>query len=121
MDVAMAYGFVACENTTEYKMDKWYEEEKNRMKQEENTKKFSKDVGECSKTSADPVKSNKSSSSHEVVKDKATTQEETKPNEQLTIEMASQRNSKIRRSLNLLQLDDIPEADEEHLATNNAM
>lgn len=120
MAVAMAYGFVACENTVKYKMEKWYEEEKARMEQEINAKQFLEDVGECSKTLTDPVKSNKSQNlSHEVVKSKATHQE-TKldaHDQQLQIGMPSRRNSKMRRSFKSSQLDDIPEAGEEHLET----
>lgn len=54
MAVAKAYGFVAYENTAEYKMKKWYEAEK---AQKTNTKESPKndDGGECSRTVPHPV------------------------------------------------------------------
>ena len=98
MAIAMAYGFVAYENTVEYKMEKWYEAEK---AQKPNTKQSPKEgIGEQSNT--DPKK--------ETVDKKA--------HQESTTDVQEQRRSSRLRCLKSQQLDDIPEASEDHLELN---
>lgn len=91
MAVAMAHGFVAYENTVEYKMEKWYKAEKS---QKANTQ----DAGE------DPMRNEAADkASHEG-----------------TFEEHDQHQTKLRRNSKSLtsQLDNIPEAGEDHLEMN---
>ena len=103
MEVAMAYGFVAYENTVEYKMKKWYEAEKT-----QNTEIPDRDEAECSKTKeSDHMRNNK----HE---DKVTCCQNTLNEHHQGL---PRRNSKRKTSIRS-QLDKIPEASEDHLQDN---
>ena len=100
MAIAMAYGFVAYEDTVEYKMEQWYKTEKDCMPHQANTKKSpNKEVTKySSKTKADPVRHYEH-----------TTHQNTPDDDQ---QMRSRRSSQLATSLNS-QLDDIPEDSEE--------
>lgn len=103
MAVAMAYGFVAYENTVEYKMEKWYEVEKAHKIQKTDIEQVpDQDVGECSKTKVDHV------TSHKPDERKANTLEH--DHQQPT--GLPRRNSKRKTSIRL-QLDNIPEVNED--------
>lgn len=93
MAVAMAHGFVAYENTVEYKMEKWYKAEKS---QKANTQ----DAGE------DHMRNEAA--------DKASHEGTFEEHEQNQTEL--RRNSKSTKSLT--SLDNIPEAGEDHLEMN---
>ena len=98
MAMAMAYGFVAYENTVEYKMEKWYEAEK---AQKTDTKQSPKEgVGEQSSTDLR----------------KETVDNKVHPDD--TTDIQEQRRNSILRSLNSQQLDNVQEASEDHLEMN---
>ena len=100
MAVAMAYGFVAYENTVEYKMEKWYEVERaHKIQKTDVEQKPDQDVGESSKT----VTSQKPN------EDKACCQSVHDYQQQTGL---SRRNSKRKTSIRS-QLDNIPEVSED--------
>lgn len=98
MAMAMAYGFVAYENTVEYKMEKWYEAEK---AQKINTIQSPKE-GIGGQSNTDPKK--------ETVDKKA--------HQEGTADVQDQRRNSRLRCPKPHQLDDIPEAIEDHLEMN---
>lgn len=100
MGVAMAYGFVAYENSVEYRMQKWYEEEKTHMVH--NTS-ITQDEGEYSKARAEDTVDN------------TTGQNKSNDHNQQPTELP-RRNSKLKTSLKS-KLDNIPEANEDHSET----
>ena len=104
MAVAMAYGFIAYENTVEYKMKKWYAVEKAQktdVKQAPNS-----DVGECNIT-IDHV------AGPEGDENKASCQNASNQHNHQQMALPK-RNSKRKPSIRS-QLDNIPEVSEDHL------
>lgn len=100
MAVAMAYGFVAYEDTVEYKMENWYKTEKDHMMNKSNTKQSPKKaIGEHNKY---PMGSHGDIETHQNTSDDHTQQQ-----------IRCRRNSQLKNSLKS-KLDDIPEAFEEH-------
>ena len=99
MAVAMAYGFVAYENTVEYKMEKWYEVEKTQKTDVKQTPDQT-DVGECK---VDHMTSNE----NKVCCQNALTKHD---HQQMGL---PRRNSKRKASIKS-QLDNIPEVSEDY-------
>ena len=101
--MAMAYGFVAYENTVEYKMEKWYEVEKAHGIQKTDVKQIpNQDVGECSNTKVDHMTRQKANDNNACCQNEHDQQQTGLP----------RRNSKRKASIRS-QLDNIPEVNED--------